>query len=53
MTTEEKLKMALDALDFYSEIDRYIAKSKKIKPRILQDSGKIARRTIDVVTADD
>jgi len=46
MTTEEKLTMALEALDFYSKQDRYVAKNRKTKPRIIVDSGAIARRTL-------
>ena len=46
----DQLRLALDALDFYSQTERYQSKSKKIKPRIIQDSGQIARRTVQSLT---
>lgn len=50
MTDSEKLKIALEALDFYSAPARYMAKSKKQKARILQDKGAIARRTVQMLS---
>ena len=46
----DKLRLALEALDFYGRPERYQSKGKKIKPRIIQDSGAIARRTVEKIT---
>lgn len=51
MTDKDKIKALIQALDFYSHEDRY-AGSKKKPARILQDKGKIARRTKDMVDPD-
>jgi hypothetical protein len=49
MSEKEMLKTCLEALDFYSASERYQSKKKKEKPRIVQDSGKIARRTTQML----
>lgn len=42
------IKICLEALDFYSKPERYQSKSKKQKPRIMQDQGTIARRAVEM-----
>jgi len=46
---QEALTIAIEALDFYSHPDRYKAKTKKMKPRIIRDSGVIANRTMNKI----
>lgn len=52
-TEKEKMTMLIEALDFYSAPERYKSKNKKIKPRIIQDAGKIARVTLSKVLGEE
>lgn len=49
MTDREKLHLALQALDFYAQPERFIQKSKKKPARIMLDTGKIARVAVEKI----